>query len=144
MNLNRITIGGRLTADVEERQTTTGIAIATATIAVDRPYSKAKKQELQESGQPTADFIRIKAFGQRADVLIKYTEKGSRIVVEGRLETGSYTNQKGDRVYTTDIIVDTTQIIDYRKQENSYTYTKSEVKNDDFIAGPYDESTIPF
>ena len=67
-----------------------------ATVAVDRGMSREKRQEAEASGQPTADFIGIKAFGKTAELLGNYFHKGNRIAVEGRISTGSY-EKNGER-----------------------------------------------
>lgn len=91
---------GRLTKDVEVRysQGENSTAIARFTIAVDR---KIKKE-----GEQNADFINCVAFGKTAEFVEKYFSKGSKIVVVGRITTGSYTNKDGQKVYTTDVTVE--------------------------------------
>ena len=91
--MNVVILMGRLTADPELRQTDT-TTVASYTLAVDR-IGKDKG----------ADFIRCKAFGKSADFAEKYLKKGLKIAVEGRISTGSYTNKEGQKVYTTDVIV---------------------------------------
>lgn len=89
---------GRLTADPEIVNTAGGTKIARYTLAIDRRY----KQE----GEDTADFIRCVCFNKTAEFAEKYLGKGNRIGITGRIQTGSYTNKDGAKVYTTDIIVD--------------------------------------
>ena len=91
--LNCVVLMGRLTAAPEIRQTDS-TTVASYTLAVDR-IGKDKG----------ADFIRCKAFGKSADFAEKYLKKGLKIAVEGRISTGSYTNKEGQKVYTTDVIV---------------------------------------
>ena len=74
------------------------MAVARFTLAVDRRF----KQE----GQPTADFIRCIAFGKTAEFFERFGRKGTKFLIEGRIQTGSYTNKDGVKVYTTDIIVE--------------------------------------
>ena len=92
--MNKVILVGRLTKDPETRYTNDAVCIASYTLAVDRK----KKGE--------ADFIRCKAFGKAGEFADKWFAKGMRVSISGRLETGSYINQKGDKVYTTDIIVE--------------------------------------
>lgn len=102
--MNLVALYGRLTRDPELKYSQNGTASCFATIAVNRPMSREKRQEAEANGQPTADFIGIKAFGKTAEMLANYFRKGNRIAVEGRISTGSY-EKNGERVYTTDVIV---------------------------------------
>ena len=98
--MNKVVLMGRLTRDPEIRysQGESSLAIARFSLAVDRRF----KQE----GQPTADFINCLAFGQRAEFLEKYCSKGTKLVVEGRWQTGSYTNKDGQKVYTNECLIE--------------------------------------
>lgn len=87
--MNVVAIMGRLTADPETRYTQDGMAIAKYTVAIDKPT--------KEHG---ADFIPCTAFGKNAEVAEKYFRKGMRVAVNGALQTGSYTNKDGKKVYT--------------------------------------------
>ena len=99
--MNRVILMGRLTRDPEIRysQNDTSMAIARFSIAVDR------RRQQNQDGQ-TADFINIVAFGRLAEFSEKYLHKGTKVALEGRIQTGSYTNKEGVKVYTTDIIAD--------------------------------------
>lgn len=101
--MNRVILMGRLTRDPEIRysQGEGTISNARYTLAVDRMGSRNS-----DSDQPTADFINCVAFGRTAEFAEKYLKKGTKIAIEGRIQTGSYTNKEGQRVYTTDVIVD--------------------------------------
>lgn len=94
--MNNVALIGRLTRDPELRHAGE-TAIASMTLAVDRPYSKGKEKE--------ADFIRLKAFGKRAETMAEYLSKGRQVGVTGHISTGSY-EKEGRTVYTTDVIVD--------------------------------------
>lgn len=98
--MNKVELCGRLTNDPEVRysQGEKSTAIARYTLAVDRRF----KQE----GQPTADFIPCVAFGKNGEFAEKYLHKGTKVIVIGRIQTGSYTNKDGQKVYTTDVIVE--------------------------------------
>ena len=87
--MNLVVLYGRLTRDPELRYSQNGTANTFATIAVDRGLSKEKRQEAEANGQPTADFVSIKAFGKTAELLSNYFHKGNRIAIEGRISTGS-------------------------------------------------------
>lgn len=99
--MNKVILMGRLTRDPEVRysQGETPMAIARYTLAVDRRGAK-------KEGEPTADFINIVAFGKAGDFAEKYLHKGTKVVVTGRIQTGSYTNKEGQKVYTTEVIAE--------------------------------------
>ena len=113
--MNTVVISGRLTREAELRYTQAGMAVTNFNIAVDRNMSKAKKQEAEAKGEQTADFINCVAFNKTAEYIANYSRKGGRIAVEGRIQTGSYTNQEGQRVYTTDVIANNVEIIDFKE-----------------------------
>ncbi|WP_077075556.1 single-stranded DNA-binding protein [Aedoeadaptatus urinae] len=116
--MNLVVLYGRLTRDPELRYSQNGMANTFATVAVDRGMSREKRQEAEASGQPTADFIGIKAFGKTAELLGNYFHKGNRIAVEGRISTGSY-EKNGGRVYTTDVVVNRVHFIESAKESGS-------------------------
>lgn len=98
--MNKVILMGRLTRDPEARysQGDTPTAIARYTLAVDR---RARKD-----GEASADFISCVAFGKSAEFAEKYLHKGTKLVITGRIQTGSYTNKDGQKVYTTDVVVE--------------------------------------
>ena len=98
--MNKVILMGRLTRDPEVRysQGATATAIARFSIAVDRRFKR--------DGEPDADFINCVAFGRTGEFIERYGHKGTKFVVEGRIQTGSYTNKDGQRVYTTDVVVE--------------------------------------
>ena len=104
--MNSVQLIGRLTKDVEERRTQSGGAVAYITLAVDRRKKDAG-----------ADFIRCTAFNKVAELLGQYVSKGDRIGVTGHIKTGSY-EKDGRRVYTTDVIIDSLDFLESRKQGN--------------------------
>lgn len=99
--MNKVTLIGRLTRDPDVRYTQgqDPKAVARYTLAVDR---RVKKQE----GQQAADFISCVAFGKNGEFVEKYLRKGVKIAVCGHIQTGSYTNKEGQKVYTTDVVVE--------------------------------------
>lgn len=101
--MNKAILMGRLTRDAEIRysQGENASAIARFTLAVDRRVRRDNA-----SGDQTADFISCVAFGKTAELLEKYGHKGTKFVLEGRIQTGSYTNKDGQRVYTTEVVVE--------------------------------------
>lgn len=96
--MNSVQLTGRLTRDPEVNYSNGGTTIARFTLAVNRRFT-------QENG-PTADFIRCVAFGKTAEFIEKYFRKGRKMDLNGRIQTGSYENQEGQKVYTTDIVVE--------------------------------------
>ena len=111
--MNKVIEIGRLTKDPEIRysQGANTTCIARYTLAVDRKF----KQE----GQPTADFINCIAFGKLGEFAEKYLHKGTKIAVTGRIQTGSYTNKDGQKVYTTDVVVEEQEFCESKSQSNS-------------------------
>ena len=101
--MNKVILMGRLTRDPEVRysQGENAMAVARYTLAVDRRQSRNN-----QNGDQTADFIQCVAFGRSGEFAEKYFRKGLKVVVTGRIQTGSYTNKDGQRVYTTDVVVE--------------------------------------
>lgn len=103
--MNQVELIGRFAKDIELRMSQEGNAIVRTSMAVPR---EGKKDE--------ADFVSLVAFGKTAEFLAKWLGKGLRSGIIGRIRTGSYTNQQGDKVYTTDVIVDKVFPIDWKKE----------------------------
>ena len=99
--MNKVILMGRLTRDAEIRyaQGDNSLAIARFSLAVDRRYSKNAEEQ-------STDFINCVAFGKIAEFFERFGRKGTKFVVEGRIQTGSYTNKDGQKVYTTDVVVE--------------------------------------
>ena len=99
--MNKVILMGRLTRDPEVRysQGESATAIARYTLAVDRRFNR-------NNDENSADFIGCVAFGRSAEFAEKYLRKGTKVVVTGRIQTGSYTNKDGVKVYTTDVVVE--------------------------------------
>ena len=99
--MNKVILMGRLTRDPDVRysQGDSPMAIARYTLAVDRRFRR-------DNDQQTADFISCVAFGRNGEFAEKYLHQGTKIVAEGRIQTGSYTNKDGNKVYTTEVVVE--------------------------------------
>ena len=112
--MNKVILMGRLTRDPEVRysQGETPLAIARYSLAVDR------RGRNTQDGQ-TADFINCVAFGRQGDFAEKYLKKGTKIAITGRIQTGSYTNKDGVRVYTTDVVVEEQEFAESKASQNS-------------------------
>lgn len=111
--MNKVILCGRLTRDAEIRysQGEKSTAIARGSLAVDRKYKKDQEQ--------TADFINILSFGKIAEFFEKYGRKGTKFLIEGRIQTGSYTNKDGQRVYTTDVVVEQVEFAESKSSNQS-------------------------
>lgn len=107
--MNKVILMGRLTRDPEVRysQGAQPLAIARYTLTVDRRGSK--------QGEQSADFINCIAFGKSGEFAEKYLHQGTKIVVTGRIQTGSYTNRDGQKVYTTDVVVEEQEFAESKK-----------------------------
>ena len=97
--INNVVLVGRLTRDPDLRTTESGISVATFTLAVDRQFSNSQ-------GEREADFINCVVWRKAAENLANFTSKGSLIGVQGRIQTRSYDNKEGQRVYVTEVVVD--------------------------------------
>lgn len=106
--MNKTILVGRFTRDPEVRYTDGGSSIARFNIAVDRRF---KTQD-----GVTADFISCVAFGKTAEFIEKYFRQGMKIGLEGRIQTGSYTNKDGVKVYTTDVVVENCEFVESKNQ----------------------------
>ena len=109
--MNKVILMGRLTRDAEIRysQGESSTAIARFSLAVDRRFRR-------DNDEQTADFINCVAFNKTAEFLERFGRKGTKFVLEGRIQTGSYTNKGGQRVYTTDVVVEN---IEFAESKNS-------------------------
>ena len=110
--MNKVVLVGRLTRDPEVRysQGDSATAVARYTIAVDRRFKR--------DNEPTADFIPWVIFGRSAEFAEKYFRQGMRVLISGRIQTGNYTNRDGQKVYTTDAIVDEQEFADSKNAGN--------------------------
>lgn len=116
--MNKVILMGRLTRDPDVRysQGETPTAVARYTLAVDRRFSRRDGGDSQQ----TADFIQCVAFGRSGEFAEKYFRKGLKVVVTGRIQTGSYTNQEGQKVYTTDVVVEDQEFAESKAASDNY------------------------
>lgn len=109
--MNKVILIGRLTRDPEMRYSANNdTAIARYTLAVNRPFKR--------EGEPEADFLPCVAFGKTAGYAEQYLAKGMRVCVEGKIQTGNYTNREGQKVYTTEIAVERQEFLEKRANNN--------------------------
>ena len=145
--MNKVILMGRLTRDPEIRysQSETALAIARYTLAVDRRFNK-------RDGEQSADFIQCVAFGKSAEFAEKYLKQGTKMCVTGRIQTGSYTNKDGVKVYTTEVIVEDQEFAESKNASSSQTDyqtserpTPSAASGDGFMSIPEGiEDELPF
>ena len=113
-NLNKVILGGRLTADPELKQTATGVSVVSFGIAVNRRFTS------KEAGQqPQADFFNVTAWRATAEFVAKYFKKGSSICVVGSIQNRTWTDPQGAKHYATDIVADEVNFVDARGESSS-------------------------
>lgn len=134
--MNKAILMGRLTKDPEITYKTQGdgnqLAIARYTMAVDRRFKR--------DGEQSTDFIRCVAFGNNGEFAEKYLHQGTKIMIEGRIQTGSYQNQEGRTVYTTDLIVEHQEFAESKKSQET---PQPQSDGDGFVDIP-DDCNLPF
>lgn len=145
--MNKVVLMGRLVRDPEVRYTQgeNSMAIASYTLAVDR---RRKKE-----GEQNADFIPCKAFGKGGEFAEKYLRQGIKIMVSGRIQTGSYTNKEGKKVYTTEVIVEEQEFAESKNANQSQTNQSNQnpgisqhgnAPSDGFMDIPDFDDNLPF
>jgi len=132
-NLNKVILGGRLVADPELRQTTSGIPVTSFTIAVSRRFVK----QSEDQNQQTADFISIVAWRSQAEFITRYFRKGSSICVVGSLQTRSWTDQQGQKRYSTEVVVDEVMFVDAKGDSSSAQSSQQGYIPDNYGAPSY-------
>lgn len=118
--MNKVILMGRLTRDAEIRyaQEDNSPAIARFSLAVDRHYGNTAKSQ-------TADFINCLAFGKRAEFFERFGKKGIKFIIEGKVQTGSYTNKDGQKVYTTDVVVENAEFVESKSTASGNAKSES-------------------
>ena len=106
--MNNVVLIGRLTKDPEVRRVDEKMAIATFSLAIDRPVKK--------DGEKKTDFPRVTVFGRQAESCEKYLAKGMLVGIQGSIQTGSYTNKDGQTVYTTGVVANRVKFLEWKKQ----------------------------
>ena len=122
--MNKAILMGRLTRDPEVRysQGENATAVARFTLAVDRRFKRADSQD--------ADFIGCVTFGKTAEFVEKYFRQGMKMAAVGRIQTGSYTNKDGQKVYTTDVVLEEVEFAESKAAQNASEYKQSGSHND--------------
>ncbi len=114
LNLNKVVLAGRITADPELKQTPSGVSVLRFTLAVNRRFSRSGEQ-----GEQQTDFITMVAWRQTAEFIAKYFRKGSAICVTGSIQTRSWQDAQGQKRYATDVVVDEAMFVDSRNESGN-------------------------
>ena len=134
--INNVVLVGRTTKDPELRYTPQNQAVATFSLAVNRQFKNAK-------GEREADFINCVIWRQQAENLVNWAKKGALIGITGRIQTRSYENQQGQRVYVTEVVAENFQMLESRAAREGSNATQGNTSgafgNDSGYAGPYGE-----
>lgn len=120
LNLNKVILCGRLTADPELKQTQSGVAVVTFTLAVNRRFQSRSGDAAQNQ---QADFISVVAWRQTAEFISKYFKKGSALCVTGSIQTRNWQDQQGQKRYSTEVVVDEASFVDSRGEGSAQDAT---------------------
>jgi len=128
--MNKVILMGRLTRDAEVRysQGDSSTAVARFSLAVDRRFKR-------DGDEQTADFINCVAFGRTGEFMERFGRKGTKFLVEGRIQTGSYTNKDGQRVYTTDVVVEQVEFAESKASGDNSGYVPADRPSPSGAAG---------
>ncbi|UXR72333.1 MULTISPECIES: single-stranded DNA-binding protein [unclassified Staphylococcus] len=137
--INRVVLAGRLTKAPEFRTTQSGVEVATFTLAVNRNYKN-------KNGEQQADFINCIVFRKQAENVKNYLNKGNLAGVDGRLQSRSYENQEGRRVYVTEVVCDSVQFLEPKNnsQSNNQPKQQGQAQNNPFDNSDDEFSDLPF
>ena len=124
--INKVVLVGRLTKDPVLRKTANGVSVTSFTVACTRRF--------KQDGQPEADFINTVAWNKTADSVSQYTHKGSLVGVEGRIQTRSYDDQSGKRVYVTEVVADSVQFLESKSTAASNANSNAYVPDYDQVS----------
>lgn len=136
--INRVILVGRLTKDPEYRQTPSGVSVATFTLAVNRSFTNSQ-------GEREADFINVVVFRKQAENVNKYLSKGSLAGVDGRIQSRSYENNEGRRVFVTEVVADSVQFMDSKgsNQQNNQSQKQQEQTTETKSKNPFANANGP-
>jgi single-stranded DNA-binding protein 3 len=140
--INNTVLVGRLTNEVKLRYTPNNQAVATFTLAVNRPFKS-------QNGEREADFINCVIWRQQAENLANWAKKGALIGITGRIQTRNYENQQGQRVYVTEVVADNFQLLEIQKERGNQMQANSQPdfgRNEQMNANPMDisDDDLPF
>ena len=135
LNLNKVVLAGRVTADIELKQTSSGISVVSFTIAVNRRFvSKSTDAQAQQQ----ADFINVTAWRNTAEFISKYFHKGSAICITGSIQTRKWQDQQGNNRYTTEVVADEAMFVESKADGASGTYSPEAYSAPSFSSGTGD------
>lgn len=134
--MNKVIISGRFTKDHELKYTSTGTAILSNAIASTRKYKNT-------NGEYDSDFVNVVMFNQQAKYCADYSNKGDKALIEGRLQTRTYDNNEGKKVYVTEIIVDSVELLT-TKQTNNNQVSNNNQTNQVNVTKPVEKNQDPF
>ena len=128
--MNKVILMGRLTRDAEVRYSSgdSATAVARFSLAVDRRFKR-------DGDEQTADFINCVAFGRTGEFMERFGRKGTKFLVEGRIQTGSYTNKDGQKVYTTDVVVEQVEFAESKSSSDNSGYVPADRPSPSGAAG---------
>ena len=132
IGFNKVILIGNLTADPELRQTPSGISVCRFNIAINRRGTKPTGDQSQQ----TADFINCVAFGRAGEFAERYFRKGMKVAISGRIQTGSYTNKDGVKVYTTEVVIEEQEFAECKQNGESERPAPSTNSGDGFMNIP--------
>ena len=115
LNLNKVVLAGRITADPELKQTPSGVSVLSFTVAVNRSYVSKNNEQAERQ----ADFINVVAWRQTAEFISKYFRKGSAICITGSIQTRSWNDNNGNKRYATEVVADEAMFVESRNSDNS-------------------------
>ena len=115
LNLNKVILCGRLTADPELKQTTSGIAVVSFTLAVNRRF-QARGADGSQTQQQQADFVSVVAWRQTAEFISRYFRKGSALCITGSIQTRTWQDQQGQKRYATEVVADEAMFVDSKNE----------------------------
>ena len=135
LNLNKVVLAGRVTADIELKQTPSGVSVVSFTIAVNRRFV-SKSTDAQ--AQPQADFINVTAWRTTAEFISKYFHKGSAICITGSIQTRKWQDQQGNNRYSTEVVADEAMFVESKSDAASGGYSPEAYSAPSFSSGAND------
>lgn len=134
--MNRVVLVGRLTKDPELRYTPNGVAVTNFTLAVNRNFTN-------QQGEREADFINIVVWNKRAENVAEYLKKGSLAGIDGRIQTRSYENNQGRRVYVTEVVAESVQFLEPKNASASRSNQLEDPEGNDYYEDPFASDAEP-
>ena len=135
LNLNKVVLAGRVTADIELKQTPSGVSVVSFSIAVNRRYV-SKSNDAQ--AQPQADFINVTAWRTTAEFISKYFHKGSAICITGSIQTRKWQDQQGNNRYSTEVVADEAMFVESKADAAQGGYSPEAYSAPSFSSGAND------